>query len=151
MSIIRDPQEWNHYHMRMALQAAEMSKDPSTKTGCVIVRDRRIVSTGYNGFPMGVDDKEEWLNDREMKYALTIHAETNAILDAKTDLKDTYLYCTHFPCHDCAKNIVQSGIEKVFYHNRKKLEDGSWSEHYKFADIIFKNAGIFTKKVDIAV
>jgi len=150
MSITRESGTWSKHFMKMALVASEISKDPSTKTGCIIINAKRdIIATGYNGFPFAIDDKDEWLNDRDMKYALVIHAETNAILRTtnRRDLEGAELYCTHYPCGDCAKNIVQVGIKKVFYHNRQKLEDGNWAEHYKVSDMIFKQSGVFTKQV----
>lgn len=150
MSITRRFGEWNEYFMRMALNAVTISKDPSTKTGAVIVKNRDVLSTGYNGFPSKVDDLDEWLEDKSIKYAFTIHAETNAVLRAdRRDLDGAFIYCTHYPCADCAKVIIQVGITKVFYHDRKTLEEGNWADHYKYTDMMFENAGIYTKQVDV--
>jgi len=104
---------WNRRFLDLAGQIAQWSKDPDCKVGAVIVTpERRIVSTGYNGFPSGYSD--DYLNcDKEKKNAMTIHAELNAILNSTTDLAGTILYVTKDPCLECCKAIVQAGIIQV--------------------------------------
>lgn len=107
----------NSWDIRFAVLArhiSQWSKDPSTKTGAVIVDlERRIVGLGYNGFPRGIEDTEERYADRALKYKLVVHAEANAILNARVDLTDMAMYTTLAPCPDCAKLIIQSGISCV--------------------------------------
>ena len=117
--------------MGIAKEISTWSKDPSTKVGAVIVRDNRILSCGYNGFPSGVEDDNR-LSDRETKYRLTIHAEVNAILNAAKNgiiLNDSTLYVYGLPvCVECAKSIVQSGISKVAMVSTKSTWDDSFDK-----------------------
>lgn len=113
---------WNEYFMCTALLAAKRSKDPSRQVGCCIIdNNKRIISIGYNGFPNGCSDDEfPWSKDQKLslystKYAYVVHAEANAILNAKCSLKDCTLYVTYFPCNECTKLIIQSGIKKIVY------------------------------------
>lgn len=112
---------WDEFFMFSAGIAAQRSKDPSTQVGCVIVnKDNRIVSSGYNGFPQGMsDDVGLWGKTSpeplRNKYMYVCHAEMNAIISSKTDCKGNTMYITHYPCHECAKMIIQAGIEKVVY------------------------------------
>lgn len=117
-------------NMDVARTVASRSKDPSTQVGAVIVdENNRIKSTGYNGLPNGIsDDAINWNRSGEFintKYPYIVHAEVNAILNAKTDLTNCTLYVTLFPCHECAKMIVQSGIKKVIYED--DIYDGTES------------------------
>ncbi len=107
----------NEYFINIARTVAEKSKDPSSKVGAVIVdQDNRIVSTGYNGFVAGCDERRlSW--ERPMKYFYVIHAEANALLYAKRDLKDCLIYITHGPCENCLKLILQAGIRDVIYND----------------------------------
>jgi dCMP deaminase len=112
--------KWDHYFLRLAKEAASMSKDPSTKVGAVIVdQDRNVVATGFNGFPRGLSDDKLDYEDREIKLGRIVHAETNAILSAAqrgVSTKDCSLYVWPFPpCMPCALNIIQAGISKVFH------------------------------------
>lgn len=111
---------WDRCNMDMAICCAQRSKDPGTQVGAVIVNvDNRVKATGYNGLPIGIEDVDmSWNRDGklgESKYAYVIHAEVNAILSAKADLRDCILYVTLFPCHECAKIIIQSGIREIVY------------------------------------
>lgn len=114
---------WNEYFMEFARTASLRSKDPMTKVGSVIVdSDMRIVSTGYNGFPPGVGEpKNLW--ERPVKYKLVVHAECNAIGQARRDLRGSMLYTTLQPCCECLKMIASVGIDRVYYMNQ--LRDGS--------------------------
>ena len=116
---------WDEYFMGVAQLAAMRSKDPSTQVGCCIVdRQNRILSTGYNGFPQGCSDDEfPWNRDEstgETKYPFVVHAELNAILNNRgKSLADAKLYVGLFPCHECAKAIIQAGIREVIYLSDK--------------------------------
>ena len=105
--------KWDERFMALAHVVSKWSKDPSTKVGAVITKGNRIVSLGFNGLPAGYPDDATVLDDRKVKYALTIHAEVNAITFAKDDLTGATIYCTHAPCSNCAALIVQSGIRRV--------------------------------------
>lgn len=105
--------KWDYRFLEMAALTASFSKDPSTKVGAVVVRpDLTVSGVGFNGFPRGMVDNEELYNDRETKYARTIHAEVNAILNSP-ETQDCTLYCTHPPCTSCALIIIQAGISRV--------------------------------------
>lgn len=122
---------WDEYFMGVALLSSMRSKDPNTQVGaCIVNRDRRIVGVGYNGFPTGCSDDElpwdregNWL---ETKYPYVCHAELNAILNSiGGTLKDCTLYVALFPCNECAKAIIQSGIRRVVYLSDKYADSDS--------------------------
>ena len=110
---------WDEYFMGVALLAAKRSKDPNTQVGACIVDDNNIIlSTGYNGFPYGCsDDIYPWEREgSDTKYNYVVHAELNAILNARgKNLKGARLYVDLFPCNECAKAIIQSGISEIVY------------------------------------
>ena len=116
---------WDDYFMGVALLAAERSKDPNTQVGaCIVDEQKRIISTGYNGFPLGCsDDDFPWNREgceTETKYPYVVHAELNAILNARgKTLTGAKLYVGLFPCNECAKAIIQSGIAEVVYLSDK--------------------------------
>lgn len=137
--------EWDKRFLRLALEVSSWSKDPSTKVGAVIVRsDRRIVSTGYNGFPRNVLDAPELIADRAIKYKRTVHAELNAILQAREPLDSTELYCTLPPCASCAGAIVQAGIKHVSFLSPGPETTARWSEEWTHMLEMFKQAKITT-------
>jgi dCMP deaminase len=108
--------EWDLRFLKIAKEVSTWSKDPGTKVGVVLVKSRRIVSTGYNGFPVGISDDPIRYLDRETKLRYTIHAEINAILNAAKNGSRTEgctLYTTFFPCISCTTAIIQGGIHKV--------------------------------------
>lgn len=110
---------WDEYFMAVAILASMRSKDPSTQVGaCIVGQDNIILSTGYNGFPMGCSDDEfPWNRDGDNnKYPFVVHAELNAILNANgKSLKGAKIYVDLFPCNECAKAIIQSGISEIVY------------------------------------
>lgn len=114
---------WDDYFMGVAMLAARRSKDPNTQVGaCIVSKDNIIVSTGYNGMPKGCsDDMFPWEREGgETKYPYVVHAELNAILNASgRDLRGTRLYVALFPCNECAKAIIQSGVTEVIYLSDK--------------------------------
>lgn len=116
---------WDEYFMGIAYLSAMRSKDPNTQVGaCIVSRENKILSMGYNGFPKGCDDDEfPWRRDGDMydsKYAYVTHSELNAILNYRGgSLDDTKLYVTLFPCNECAKAIIQAGISELVYADDK--------------------------------
>jgi len=114
---------WDEYFMGVAMLAARRSKDPNTQVGaCIVSPDNIIVSTGYNGMPKGCSDDEfPWEREgAETKYPYVVHAELNAILNANgRNLRGCTLYVALFPCNECTKAIIQSGIREVFYLSDK--------------------------------
>jgi len=116
---------WNEYFMGIAVNSAMRSKDPSTQVGaCIVNPMNKVVSIGYNGMPSGVDDDQVSWEPKEgldSKYLYVAHAELNAILNAKdgSALSNTKIFVTLFPCNECAKAIIQSGIKEVVYAEDK--------------------------------
>ena len=120
---------WDEYFMGVAILASKRSKDPNTQVGaCIVDENNVILSTGYNGFPYGCsDDDFPW--DRtgdDTKYSYVVHAELNAILNARgKNLKGSKIYVDLFPCNECAKAIIQSGITEVVYASDKYADSDS--------------------------
>lgn len=119
----KDYISWDEYFMGVALLASKRSKDPNTQVGaCIVDQNNVILTTGYNGFPKGCSDDEfPWDREGEnTKYPYVVHAELNAILNASgKDLKGARIYVDLFPCNECAKAIIQSGIKEVIYLSDK--------------------------------
>lgn len=143
---------WDHYFLGICDAVSKRSKDENTKLGCVIADQRnRIVSTGYNSFPAGVLD-EMWPNDRNCpirftkdgkeyevtKYEVMAHAELNAIVSAGRPLIGCTLYCTYFPCVECAKAIITAGIKKIVYIK----ENPRFEKSCIIAKELFKQSGV---------
>ena len=120
---------WDEYFMGIAMLAAKRSKDPSTQVGaCIVSPDNIIISTGYNGMPKGCSDDEfPWgRTGEETKYPFVVHAELNAILNANgRDLRGSRIYVALFPCNECAKAIIQSGVKEVLYLSDKYADTPS--------------------------
>lgn len=115
---------WDEYFMGIAILSSARSKDPSTKVGaCIVSKSKKVLSLGYNGMPIGVDDNLiPWGREGEeleTKYPYVCHAELNAILNAGRDLTGSKVYVTLFPCNECAKAIIQAGIKEVIYLSDK--------------------------------
>lgn len=121
MEARKDILSWDEYFMSIAVLAAKRSRDPSTQVGCCIANDKNvIISIGYNGFPRGCGENEfPWDSEgklEDIKNAYVVHSELNAILNSKqSDLSNCKLYASKFPCNECAKAIIQSGIKQVYY------------------------------------
>jgi len=135
------PNKWHIRYLQLAKLVASWSKDPSTKCGSVIVNaDNEIVSTGFNGFPRGIEDKTEWLYDRNTKLMMTLHAEANAILFAKQPLKDCTIYTWPMhACSQCASMIIQSGIKQ---HVTVMNNNDRWENSFQIAKTMFDQAHI---------
>jgi len=115
---------WDECFMKMAHVIADRSKDPSTQAGAVVVDNNNVVvGVGYNGFPRGIsNDSLPWEKDGKLddtKYAYICHAEENAIYNANNSTKGCKIYCTLFPCNECAKTLIQNGIKEVIYESDK--------------------------------
>lgn len=132
---------WNNRYLGLAEYISSFSKDPSTKVGAVIARpDKTVASIGYNGLPRGVDDLDERLNNREIKYAFIVHAEKNAILHARERLEGYTLYTWPFmPCADCAGTVIQSGIKHVI---APESNIDRWQRSFDFTQRMFSEAGV---------
>jgi len=140
---------WDEYFMAVAKLAGMRSKDPNTQVGaCIVSSDNKILSMGYNGFPRGCSDDEfPWAREGEMlstKYVYTVHSELNAILNYRGgSLEGAKLYVSLFPCNECAKAIIQSGIKTIIYDcdkysstdpviASKKMLDAAGVSYYKY-------------------
>ena len=116
---------WDEYFMGVAHLSAMRSKDPNTQVGaCIVSQDNKILSMGYNGFPVGCSDDEfPWAregDELERKYVYTVHSELNAILNYRGgSLEGSKMYVTLFPCNECAKAIIQAGIRELIYDQNK--------------------------------
>ncbi len=135
---MKKPLSWEEYFMTLALVASLKSKDDSTQVGAVLVdnKSRKVVSSGYNGFPRYLDDAKV-PTTRPEKYLYVVHAELNAILHAERNLTDCTLYVTVFPCSDCMKAMIQTGIKTVVYLNELGGKDWEMSKAatMKLADL----------------
>ena len=132
---------WDEYFMGIALLSGERSKDPNSQVGaCIVSQDNKILSMGYNGFPIGCsDDDVPWEregNVLDTKYPYVCHAELNAILNyTGTTLKGSKLYVTLFPCNECAKAVIQSGIMEIIYLEDKYSNTDSVIAAKKLFDV----------------
>ena len=134
---------WDEYFVDIARAVAKRSLDGETQVGVVIVdANRRILATGYNGFPPGCDDSK-LPNLRPDKYPFMVHAEINAIASSRQDLRGSTLYCLWSPCRDCAKAIITAGIRRVVFERAYRNED------FRFVMDLLSDCGIETKEVTI--
>ena len=133
----------------MAYLVASWSKDPSSQIGAVIVDSQnRVISTGFNGLPVGVNDTKERLNDRATKYKMILHAEENAIMFAKQNLNGCSIYVTKMPpCAHCAALIIQSGIKFVYVPDAEIPE--RWRESTELTCQMFNETGVKIQFVNI--
>ena len=144
---------WDEYFMGIALLSAKRSKDPSTQVGACIVNDKnKIVGAGYNGLPAGCDDDEfPWQKQGDFlntKYPYVCHAELNAILNnIGMDLKGCRIYTALFPCNECTKAIIQSGIAEVIYLSDKY----EGTDIFKASKIMLDKAGVAYRKVKAGI
>lgn len=118
---------WDQYFMSVAKITALRSKDPNTQVGACIVKNKRIVGCGYNGFPRDCEAIEfPWAREGEYfetKYPYVVHAELNAIFNSTVNLEGCTLYVTLFPCHECCKAIIQAGLKEIVYCDDKYLDE----------------------------
>lgn len=143
---------WDEYFMGLAHLSALRSKDPSTQVGaCIVSKERKVVGIGYNGFPRGCSDDEfPWAREGEFldtKYPFVVHAELNAILNSNQDLRGCCVYVSLFPCNECAKAIIQSGITRIVYESDKYAH----TEATKASKQMLMSAGVELVKLDYAL
>lgn len=135
---------WDEYFMGISMLSAQRSKDSNTQVGaCIVSEENKILSVGYNGMPTGCnDDDMPWEREGaflETKYPFVCHAELNAILNRSTgSLKNARIYVSLFPCNECAKAIIQSGIKEVVYREDKYAD----TDGVKASKMMFKMAGV---------
>jgi len=143
---------WDEYFMSLAHLSAVRSKDPSTQVGAVIVdSSNRVVGLGYNGFPRGCDDEKfPWEREGEFldtKYAYVVHAELNAILNSNKLIENCRLYVSLFPCNECAKAIIQSGIKEIIYESDKYKD----LDNFKASKKMLEASGIKLRQLDYEI
>lgn len=142
---------WDEYFIGVAILASKRSKDPSTQVGaCIVNQDNIILSTGYNGFPLGCsDDAFPWAREGdETKYPYVVHAELNAILNSNgKSLQGATIYVALFPCNECAKAIIQSGIKEVVYLSDKYAE----TDATKASKRMLNAAGVKLRRLETAL
>lgn len=140
--------KWRQRWLSIAQEVASWSKDPSTQVGAVLcTQENTPISFGYNGLPRGISDDDARLQNRDLKYKLTVHAEANAILNAQRSgarVEGSVLYCTHPPCFSCATLIIQAGISIVVYQAPSAEFAQRWPETETIE--ILKEAGILVGK-----
>ena len=140
---------WDEYFMGVAILASKRSKDPNTQVGaCIVNESNIIISTGYNGFPYGCsDDIYTWdRTGQDTKYKYVVHAELHAILNARgRNLTNSKIYVDLFPCNECAKAIIQSGIKEVVYlYDKYADSDGTIASKRMLND-----AGVKLTKLEV--
>lgn len=136
-------EKWDLRFLEMARLVASWSKDPSTCVGAVLVRpDRTVASVGYNGFPRGVSDSPELYENREEKYARVIHAEENAILNAKEPTRGYTLYVSTEPCDGCTARTIQSGVGRVVAYAASEELKTRWQKSFDRCQNMRDEAGI---------
>lgn len=145
-----DHLSWDEYFMGVAMLSGMRSKDPNSQVGaCIVSQDNKILSMGYNGFPIGCSDDEfPWAREGDplyTKYLYVTHSELNAILNYRGgSLEGAKLYVSLFPCNECAKAIIQSGIKTVVYDSdkyadtpsviaSKRMLDAAGVRYYKYS------------------
>ncbi len=138
-------EKWDKRFLALASHIAGWSKDPSTQVGCVVVGpDREIRSTGFNGFPRGIEDSIARLENRELKYPLICHAEENAIMHAARigiSLKGCTAYVTWPPCSRCARSLIQAGVDEVVYPVESEIPE-RWGDDFEIAASMMNEAGL---------
>jgi len=137
-------QKWHERFMSLAEEVSKWSKDPSTQVGCILVKDRRVISTGFNGLPRGISDSLDRLTNREIKYEMTVHAEVNAVTTAalhgvSTDGCDVYI--TFQPCSRCAAVLINAGVRSIFVKSNKDVPS-RWLENFILGAKMLEEAGI---------
>lgn len=149
----KDYISWDEYFMGIAMLSAMRSKDPNTQVGaCIVDQQNKIVGIGYNGFPIGCSDdllpwEREAKNINDTKYPYVVHAEANAILNSTKDLHGARIYVGLFPCNECAKLIIQSGIKEIVYLSDKYKDTAAT----KASKRMLKMAGVKLRKLRLTL
>ncbi len=147
----KDYLSWDAYFMGIALLSAQRSKDPGTQVGaCIVGKDNKILSVGYNGMPIGCADEEmPWARDglpMDTKYLYVCHAELNAILNySGGNIQGATVYTTLFPCNECAKALIQAGVKRIVYLSDKYSD----SDSVKASKLMFGMTGVTFDKYEM--
>ena len=146
-----DPVDWDGRYLKMAKLVADWSKDPNARVGAVIVRNNRVVATGFNGFPSEVRDTVERLEDKEKKRNIIVHAEVNAQIVAGRDAEGSCIYVYGKPvCCRCAGSIIQAGIIRVVAMDPEKVDpDSDWYEPGLIARDMFDDANLTFRRMEL--
>ena len=149
----KDLDKWDKRFVELARYISTWSKDPSTQTGAVIVDPNfRIISTGYNGFPVGVDDHPELYANRELKYKMIVHCERNALLFSREALHNSCLYTWPFmSCSVCAGMVIQSGITRCVAPEIPEHLRERWAEDMALSSQMFEEAGVEVKIMPLSL
>jgi len=145
-------EKWHIRFLRLAKEVSKWSIDPSTKVGCILVRNKRVISTGYNGFPKNISDNFDRLLDREKKYEITVHAEVNAVTTAALHgviTEGCSAYLTFNPCSSCAAVLINAGISAVYVIGGQIMPD-RWLNNFITASNLLAEAGVEQKVIDIS-
>jgi dCMP deaminase len=147
----RKIEKWDRRFLELAKHVSTWSKDPSTQVGAVLVNElKQVVGMGYNGFARGVEDTDERLNEREVKYRLVVHAEVNAIIQAGHEARGSTLYV--YPsfmlppiCHDCAKAAIQAGVVGIVGYEPDESDPRvqRWKDSIAYSKEMWDEAGLF--------
>lgn len=144
---------WDSWFMRHVYLAASKSKDPRTKIGAVLVKDRNIIANGFNGFPSKVNDTEERYNNKELKYQFICHGEANAVIQCakigNSSLGST-LYTQGIPCDSCCKIIIQGGVSEIVVHKQwpNLTHSSKWVDSVAISSIMIEESGIKIRYLD---
>jgi dCMP deaminase len=145
-----EEEKWHLRFMQLAQQVATWSKDPSTTVGCVLVKDKKVVSLGYNGFPKNISDDLNRLYKREEKYEITVHAEVNAVTTAAlhgVSTEGCTAYVTFNPCSRCAAVLINAGIQSVYVDGSVEVPT-RWLENFILASNLLAEAGVSYSTID---
>jgi dCMP deaminase len=137
--------KWDLRFMKLAIEAASWSKDLRTKVGSAIVRNKSVISIGFNGLPVNCNDEIKERFEPPQKYMWTIHSEANSLIQAAKLGQKTegcVMYITLFPCANCAGLIVNAGIIKIICENKPNFNDERWGENWKIAETILNEGGV---------
>lgn len=145
------PQEekWHIRFLQLAAEVSTWSIDPSTKVGCVLVKNKRVISTGYNGFPKNISDSFDRLMDREQKYEITVHAEVNAVTTAAlhgVSTENCTAYVTMFPCSRCSSVLINAGVSRIYVSGKTEVPP-RWIENFKLASELLLEASVELKVI----
>ena len=145
-------EKWHVRFLRLAKEVSTWSVDPSTKVGCVLVKNKRVISTGYNGFPKNISDNFDRLMDRERKYEITVHAEVNAVTTAAlhgVSTEGSAAYVSFSPCSRCAAVLINAGITAVYVIGGDTIPD-RWLSNFITASNLLAEAGVHYQVIDIS-
>lgn len=143
--------KWDLRYLELAKLVASWSKDPSTQTGSVLVDQKnRVISVGYNGFPVGIADTDERLNDRQTKYSMIVHCEMNALLTASRPVHGATLYTWPFmSCDRCCVHMIQAGIFRAVAPKVAPDKEERWGDSLRTTRSLFAEAGIVLTEINL--